>query len=96
MAALIRRFVSGDVTPYDWDDLMGIKFGDPWVEQVRIRATTTADAFPAGSKTGCDEGQHDCSKLRSISEKKGCQLAGEMISPTLSRWRPAEMEMWPP
>ena len=35
-AGLIRRFLSGDVGVYEWDDQMGIKWRDAELERLRI------------------------------------------------------------
>lgn len=43
MAQLIRRFVSGEAGPYEWDDFMGVKFDDPRLEQIRLQATAIVD-----------------------------------------------------
>jgi hypothetical protein len=56
MADLLRRFVSGDVKPYEWDDFMGIKFENPFLEQMRIRANVIADALPPRENENTDEG----------------------------------------
>ncbi len=56
MADLIRRFVSGDVAPYEWDDFMGVKFDDPFLEQMRVRSNAIADTSPPPENEGNDEG----------------------------------------
>lgn len=40
MADLIERFVDGRVGPYEWDDLVGSRFDDPFVERMRLAALT--------------------------------------------------------
>jgi hypothetical protein len=39
IADLVRRFASGTVTTYEWDDVMGIAFHDAVLEELRRRAT---------------------------------------------------------
>jgi len=47
MADLIRRFVSGDVGQYEWDDFMGISFSDPRLERARIESDHIVHASAA-------------------------------------------------
>jgi hypothetical protein len=50
MADLIRRFAHGNVGRYEWDDIMGIQFKNPILEDARrrcefvLRESGTADA----------------------------------------------------
>jgi hypothetical protein len=37
IADLIRRFATGQVGPYEWDDVMGIPFDDVRLERVRLK-----------------------------------------------------------
>jgi hypothetical protein len=56
MAALLRRFVAGDVEPYEWDDLMGIEFGNQFLEEMRVRANVVLDTLPPDDGASDDKG----------------------------------------
>ncbi len=44
---LIRRFVSGNVGPWEWDDFISVKHKDPRVEAARQEAAETYEVYPA-------------------------------------------------
>ena len=55
MADLIRRFMDGTASQYEWDDFMGIPFRDSRLEQARIEAERILEASLSGSKSHADE-----------------------------------------
>ena len=47
VADLIRRFLSGNVSPWEWDDFISIPLRDPQLESVRKVCGSAPDDYPA-------------------------------------------------
>ena len=56
IAALIRRFVQGNVEPYEWDDFVSIPLKDPELEELRIACVNLPKRFPPSDR------RHYCSQ----------------------------------
>jgi hypothetical protein len=49
VASLIRRFVRGDVRPWEWDDFISVRNENSEVETVRQEVMGIPDRFPSAS-----------------------------------------------
>lgn len=45
-ASLIRRFVEGDVSPYEFDDFLSCPSRDPAIEAARLEINALPSAYP--------------------------------------------------
>jgi hypothetical protein len=55
LASTIEQFVGGTSGAYDWDDVLGIPFSDPYVESIRLACLDAQRRFPAeDSDTYCN------------------------------------------
>lgn len=67
ISSIIRRFLSGDVAPYEWDDFISIPQAEKELEQIRISCLDIPEDYPPIDRT------HYCSleglqKLESLAE----------------------------
>lgn len=46
ITSLVRRFIQGNVQPYEWDDFVSIPLKDPELEQIRIACVNLPKDYP--------------------------------------------------
>ena len=50
LASTIERFVKGNSGPHEWDDVIGVPFSDPGLENIRQDLLDLDERFPPQTK----------------------------------------------